>query len=167
MENLREGCSKAHPNIKANINEFDPRVKAREVVQVQLRREGRQELATPKWTDEKPPEEPNTYSDGSVHNPRSTAWQIGGVGIWWPGRKLEAQPLTEDEAKFMHVEQTDLGVRGWNAFNDLKNSSTRTEIGASLLAMLQRWAVNIGIAWQRSKKGPPSSTTKGGERRRR
>ena len=45
----------------------------------------------------------------------------------------------------MASEETDFGVRGWNAFNNLKNSSTRTEIGASLLAMIRRKPANIGI----------------------
>ena len=55
----------------------------------------------------------------------------------------------------MCSEQTDFGVRAWNAFILLRNSSTRTEIGASLLAMMPKKAVNIGI--------DRSSTIKKGE----
>ena len=75
--------------------------------------------------------------------------------MWWPDRKVSEDPLEENELTFMCSEQTDFGVRGWNAFNFLRNSSTRTEIGASLLARMPKKAVNIGI--------DSSSTIKKGE----
>ena len=39
----------------------------------------------------------------------------------------------------------DGGYTVWNVYNDLQNSSTRTEIGASLMAMQPKASVNIGI----------------------
>ena len=33
-------------------------------------------LPMPQWTQSKPPEKPNVYSDGSVHNPRSSHRQV-------------------------------------------------------------------------------------------
>ena len=63
--------------------------------------------------------------------------------MWWPERNLEKTPLEENEAKFMHTEQKVFGVCGWNAFNELRNSSTRTEIGASLLAMIRHCAATL------------------------
>ena len=72
------------------------------------------------------------FSDGAVKNPKSAFCQIGGgVGVWWPDRKVEETPLEENELLCMHSEQTSFGVRMWNAFNNFKNSSTRTEIGAA------------------------------------
>ena len=47
-----DGCGKAHPNIRQKVVELDPQVKAMEVVHVQLKREGREELANPEWTEE-------------------------------------------------------------------------------------------------------------------
>ena len=79
------------------MKNFDPRVKAREAMQAQLVQKEGVTLRKPQWTDDKPPPHPNVYSDGSVHNPRSTHWQIGGVGIWWPERKLTEEPLNENE----------------------------------------------------------------------
>ena len=37
------------------------------------------------------------------------------------------------------------GFTAWNVYNDLQNSSTRTEIGASLMAMQPTTGTNIGI----------------------
>ena len=141
-----EAADRAHHAIASQMKDFDPRVKAREVMQVQLQpAKGCEELPTPECVEEEPPMKPNVFSDGSVKNPRSTHWQIGGVGVWWPDRKIATDPLEKNELRYMASEETDFGVRGWNAFNNLKNSSTRTEIGASLLAMMPRKSTNIGI----------------------
>ena len=37
------------------------------------------------------------------------------------------------------------GFTAWNVYNDLQNSSTRTEIGAALMAMQPKVAINVGI----------------------
>ena len=136
---------KAHPVIRESLRKLEPRTKAREVMQYRLQPKGWHDLPNPKWIDEESPEKPNVYSDGSVKNPRSAFCQIGGVGVWWPNRKIETMPLETAEIDYMFSEETDFGVRGWNTFNNLKNSSTRTEIGASLLAMIPGKAANIGI----------------------
>ena len=102
-------------------------------------------MPTPECVEEMPLEKPNVYSDGNVKQIKSTQWQIGGVGVWWPDRKIATDPLEENEIRFMDSEETDFGVRGWNASNNFKNSSTRTEIGASLLALMPRKSTNIGI----------------------
>ena len=114
-------------------------------MQVLLQPKGCEELPAPEWVEGKPPDKPNVYSDGSVKNPKSTHWQIGGVGVWWPDRRITTELLEQNEIRFMNSEETDFGVRGWNAFNNLRNSSTRTEIGASLLALIRRKPANIGI----------------------
>ena len=83
-----------------------------------------------------------------------------GGGVWWLDRQVTEDPLEDNELTFMCSEQTDFGVRGWNAFNFLRNSSTRIEIGASLLAMMPKRVVNIGIDSSSTiKKGGKSSGT--------
>ena len=44
-----------------------------------------------------------------------------------------------------HCDNLDGGLMLWNISNSLKNSSTRTEIAATLLALLPPWAVNMGV----------------------
>ena len=77
-----DGGNKAHHSISRKLKDFDPRVKAREVMQVQLQPKGLEELPAPEWVEGKPPDKPNVYSCGSVKNPKSSHWQIGGVGVW-------------------------------------------------------------------------------------
>ena len=54
-------------------------------------------------------------------------------------------PATKAEDKLMHHEVGRWGMKLWNVFNNLKNSSTRCEIGAAVVAMAPPTAVNIGI----------------------
>ena len=84
----------------------------------------------------------DAYTDGSMLNPKGLHWAIGGVGVWWPGRKTYP---TEEEVNYAHCDIKPEGVMLWNVSNILKNSSTRREIGATLLAMLPPWSSNIGI----------------------
>ena len=121
----------------------------------------------PKWTSSKPPSKPNVYSDGSVHNPASHFWQVGGIGVFWPRRSLTDESLSDTEYKYMHTEQRLEGVRLWSNFNNLRNSSTRCEIGAAMVALSTDQAVNIGIdSLATIRKGDKSSSTKRKKRRR-
>ena len=72
-------------------------------------------------------------------------WRTGGIGVHWPKRSLEEVPLTKTEEQFMRHEVERGGFTAWNVYNDLQNSSTRTEIGAPLMAMQPKTEVNIGV----------------------
>ena len=50
-------------------------------------------------------EKPNVYSDGSLHNPSSMHWRLGGIGVYWPGRCLRDSPLTEAEQRYTRSEE--------------------------------------------------------------
>ena len=56
------------------------------------------------------PKRPNVYSDGSFKNTRGHFWQVGGAGVWWPGRGILT--ITEEErsiAEFKeHSEEVDI-----------------------------------------------------------
>ena len=101
-------------------------------------------LPAPEEEDDAPPDKPNVYTDGSLHNPTSRHWQVGGMGIFWPGRSLEQEPIEESEMLFMRSEQIAEGINLWGTFTALRGSSTRCEIGTALIAMLRKRPVHIG-----------------------
>ena len=71
---------------------------------------------------------------------------MGGIGVWWPYRNLEKQPLTNNETEYTkHEKKGKDGLKLWNIFNGLRGSSTRCEIGAALMAMQPLIATHIGI----------------------
>ena len=51
--------------------------------------------------DLKAPKQINSYSDGSLKNPTGNHWAIGGVGLWWPERKEDKEPLNKEESKYL------------------------------------------------------------------
>ena len=78
------------------------------------------------------------YTDGSLQNPTSRHWQVGGMGIFWPDRKLEDQPLEDHEIQYTNSEEQDHGVILWGVFTGLRGSSTRCELATALVAMLRK-----------------------------
>ena len=128
------------------IDMCDEGTTAREVMQRVIHEEG-SELPLPRWIEtQAPPPQPNAYSDGSLKNPGvGPHWMVGGIGVWWPGRTEDTLPETEAEHVFTRSEYEPGGYRAWNAFNNLRNSSTRCEIGAAIMALQPPAPVNIGI----------------------
>ena len=49
------------------------------------------------------PENPNSYSDGSLKHNKGVFWGVGGAGVWWPGRR--AEDLGQEERKFAEYEE--------------------------------------------------------------
>ena len=93
--------------------------------------------------EDRVPERPNVYSDGSLKQNKCYFWQTGGAGVFWPGRKMDQ--LTEDEATYTEREQIIKGLLLWCPFNSLLNSSTRTELAAAIVAIIPAVPVHIGI----------------------
>jgi len=64
------------------IDKCGPDITAREVMQNILAEEAGEDLPLPeRLPDQKPPEDPNVYSDGSLKNPGvGPHWMIGGIG---------------------------------------------------------------------------------------
>ena len=73
--------------------------------------------------------------------------------MWWPERKEEVLPEIEVEERYTRSSFDIAGYRAWNAFNNLRNSSTRCEIGASLLAMNPPVPTDIGVDNQTRVEG--------------
>ncbi len=71
---------------------------AREVTQHYTSSWGSQKMPLPKKLDEnaEAPFHINNDSDGSLKNPMGNHWAIGGVGIWWPSRKIEEKQLNKE-----------------------------------------------------------------------
>ena len=96
------------------------------------------------------PNKPNAYSDGSLKHNKGHFWQVGGAGVWWPGRSKET--LTKEEKGVAEYEEVqgpvDIfdpeaekgrdGVMLWCPFNSRLNSSTRCELGAATVPC-QHW----------------------------
>ena len=74
-------------------------------------------------------------------NPKGLRWATGFVGIWGPGEAKE-------EVNFAQCEEKEDGMMLWNVYNQLKKSSTRTEIAATIVAMLQP---PPGKCWRRQR----------------
>ena len=119
---------------------------AMEVMQTMLEaRTGSESIESPKRVEGTPPENPTCIATAAYTTPKTTSGKWGGIGAFWPDRKARDTPLTEQEEIYTRAEETDWGMRLWNTFNNLRNSSTRCELGASIVAMLPPVAVNIGI----------------------
>lgn len=113
------------------------RYTARGMMQALIHQGDGQKLPQPQNPAEgRPPEKPNVYSDGSVKNPVfGPRWQVGGRGIWWPGRDASTLPPMPFEMQFTWHEFKANGFRAWNRFKGLRNSSMRAEIGAAMVAI--------------------------------
>ena len=61
----------------------------------------------------------------------------------WPSTTVRCR-LTDEEEAFTRGEETKGEIQRWAALDFERNSSTRFEIGATMLAMLPPEAVNIG-----------------------
>jgi hypothetical protein len=111
-----------------------------------------QTWSMPQPCTDRPPEKVNVYSDGSLKNPHSQMWALGGLGIWWPGRQLEEKPLSWAEKEFSHPcvcpawldRQPQDGTMLVGALTGQRCSSTRTELAAGILAIHAPGAVHQG-----------------------
>ena len=97
-----------------------------------------------KRIEQLPPPEPNVFPDGSVINPRSLHWQIGGMGLWWPDRNEDSQPRNDAERTLANAVQETHGMSMFNNMTNLSNSSTRCEIGGIITAAASDVAINAG-----------------------
>ena len=132
------GCE-AEKHIPKSLRDLtkniDNTITAREIIQMHIHNNDYRSIPTPERTDQEAPEKINVFSDGSVKNPHVAYWMTGGIGVYWPERSLEDIPLTDTETQFMRHRINEKGFTAWNVYNDLQNTSTRTEIGGALMAM--------------------------------
>ena len=80
------------------------------------------------------PEEPNTFSDGGVICPGCKHFQVAGMGVLWPKRRLCEHPLSQAEETFAIHEKTSWGLRLWAKLPGFRSSSTRSEIAAAAVS---------------------------------
>ena len=134
-------------SIREEAKQHDARWTAREVIQRHTSSWEYDDIEKPKKVEEgkEAPENPNCYSDGSLKNPVGNHWAIGGLGLWWPERKEECEPLNDKERTYMDHEWKYGGCMQWASFNELRNSSTRCEMGGARMAMQKDGPVHAGI----------------------
>ena len=65
------------------------------------------------------------------------------MGIFWPGRRLEEEPIEPYEQHYLKCKQGNFGTSMWGTFAALRGSSTRCEIATALVSMLRKRAVHI------------------------
>ena len=142
---LLGGCraNEISAEIKEEMQKLPINITAREYVQYKVDEGGKGELPDPEREEGVPPEDPNTYTDGSLHNPTSRHWQVGGMGIFWPDRCLKEEPMEDHELQYLQSQEGNYGTIMWGTFTALRGSSTRCEIATALVAMLRRKAVHI------------------------
>ena len=105
------------------------------------------------------PNEINTYSDGSLHDPAAPQFSLGGAGVWWPNRQVQlpdehdhrqhdeqayAGPIAPSESEIAEVDQRDAGLMLTTFLQGFGGSSTRMELAASILALASDIPVHIG-----------------------
>ncbi len=86
----------------------------------------------------------NVYTDGSYLHNRRVYFSLCGAGVWWPGRDLDEDPLTNAEYEMACGTQTKKGYALRTALAGHGGSSTRAEIAAGILACQAKKAVNVG-----------------------
>ena len=103
-------------DIREEMQTMPIHITAREYIQYKVDDGGETKLPAPQPEEDTPPEEPNVYTDGSLHNPTSRHWQVGGIGILWPERELEKEPLEQHEMLYLKWQQQSIGTAIWGAF---------------------------------------------------
>ena len=65
------------------------------------------------------------------------------MGLFWPDRRLEDEPIEPHELHYLQSKEGDYGTISWGTFTALRGSSTRCEIATAMIAMLRQKAVHI------------------------
>ena len=107
------GCEKFE-NLKAEVRGMVERIQereeeyevsfltAREVMEGLTAHENGEECTMPKMgrnVEGAAPKGINAYSDGSLKHTKGHFWQVGGAGVWWPGRSKESLSQEEKEVR--------------------------------------------------------------------
>ena len=71
-----------HDLIRDEMQGLPIEITAREYIQYKVDEGGKEQPPMPSKQDAKAPEEINVYTDGSLQNPTSRHWQVGGMGIF-------------------------------------------------------------------------------------
>ena len=122
-------------NFFRNLDDNDKKLNARQLMHKHRKDFIKIEWALPPQSIHNAPETPNVYNDGSLKNSLCQWWSVGGIGVFWPQRNLESNPLNINEKEFV-VAQDNKGVMLSAALLGHRASSTRAELGAGIAAML-------------------------------
>ena len=85
------------------------------------------------------PMRPNAYGDGTLTSPTKQWCGIGAFGLWWPQKKEQDMR----QLSMTYHEELEEGVAQWNKTIGQRCSSTRMELSAWIMALMQPWAVHF------------------------
>ena len=93
---------KTQPNAAARqflyaLPEVDNKLNARMVMHKHRSDFALLDCDLPPKSKDKAPVVPNVFNDGSLKNASCQWWSAGGIGVWWPERKLTQDPLNTNE----------------------------------------------------------------------
>ena len=101
-------------------------------------------IALPEPCEELPPEEPNAFSDGSLHSPTEPSFSLGGAGAWHPGRQLHTKGPSEAEANLAVLSQQGDGLKLYTHLLGYGGSSTRLEIAGAIVTFAADGPIHLG-----------------------
>ncbi len=91
-----------------------------------------------------PPDDVNTFSDGSVTNPAQPQWSIAAYGLLHTRRKIDDHPISKEEDVLVNMQQVSDGLEGWGAVQGPNASSTRSELAGGIAALLAPYPIHLG-----------------------
>ena len=100
--------------------------------------------ALPDTCHDRPPQQPNVYTDGSLINPTEPLFSLGGAGAWHPNRQLENTGISEAEANLAVLGQEGSGLKLFTQISGYGGSSTRMEIAGAIIGIAAKGAVHLG-----------------------
>ena len=80
-------------------------------------------------------EKPDALSDGSASHPKLPHYGLATAAVWWPGRSLQAMPLTQLEREYGHVREHSDGISVAAHLQGYDPSFTRAELLRVVLAL--------------------------------
>ena len=90
-------------------------------------------------------QEPDAFSDGSSTHPKLPQFGLATAAVWWPGRSLATNPLTQLEQMYGHVNVLTNGITIAAHLPGYDPSSTRAEILGLILALFSPMACRLAI----------------------
>ena len=102
------------------------------------------DIALPESCSHQPPDQPNAFSDGSLHSPTEPSFSLGGAGAWHPRRQMEEQGPSQAEANLAVLQQQQDGLKLFTHLLGYGGSSTRLEIAGAIVAFAANGPIHLG-----------------------
>ena len=98
------------------------------------------------WSNERAPEDIETYTDGSLLNPTIDEYSLAGAGIWeTPSRRSKHGEVEVEADNYTTNEEFREGMSRWMMCDAEKNSSGRCELIATVAALFRPGGLHTGL----------------------